>query len=54
MTTHSFRAAIERGTSSQELAALFASNVTFHTPILEKTVRGRDLVLRMVSTAAAS
>ena len=49
---HPFRAAIENGASPEEFAALFASDVTFHTPILEKTVKGRDMVLRMVLTAA--
>lgn len=52
MTTHPFRAAIERGASPEEFATLFTSNVTFHTLILEKTVIGRDEVLRMVLTAA--
>ena len=51
MTTNTLQAAIENGASPEQFAALFTPDVDFHTPILAKTVRGRDVVMRMLATA---
>ncbi len=42
VTTHPFGTAIENGATPEQFAALFASDVTLHVPILEKTIRGKD------------
>jgi hypothetical protein len=52
MSTHPFRAASESGASPEQFAALFAPDVTFHTPILTKPVSGKDIVLPVIPYAA--
>lgn len=53
MKTHAFRSAVENGATMEQFAALFAIDVSFHTPILAKTVRGKDHVLRMEAVVAS-
>jgi hypothetical protein len=53
MVMHPFRAANVSGASPAQFAALFAPDVTFHTPILTKPVRGKALVLPILAYAAA-
>jgi hypothetical protein len=53
MVMHPFRAANVSGASPAQFAALFAPDVTFHTPILTKPVIGKDLVLPVLAYAAA-
>jgi len=52
MVTHPFRAANMSGASPAQFAALFAPDVSFHTPILTKPVSGRALVLPVLAYAA--
>ena len=51
MSTHPFRAASESGASPEQFAALFAPDVTFHTPILTKPVSGKDIMLQVIPYA---
>ena len=45
---HPLRALRERGdNTSEEVSALLAENIEFHTPILVKVVTGRDLIGRI-------
>jgi len=52
MVTHPFRAASESGASPEQFAALFAPDVTFHTPILTKPVSGKAVMLPVIPYAA--
>ncbi len=52
MTTHSFRSLNESGASPEQFTALFAPDVTFHSPILTKAVKGKALVLQILAYAA--
>lgn len=49
MSHHPFRVGSASGASSEQFATLFAPDVTFHSPILTKSVNGKALVLRMRS-----
>jgi hypothetical protein len=42
---------VERGIP-EAIAALFAQDVTFHTPILTDVLNGRELTLKFVGQAA--
>ena len=52
MVTHPFRAASESGASPEQFGALFAPDVTFHTPILTKPVSGKAVMLPVIPYAA--
>jgi len=52
MFTHPFSAANVSAASPEQFAALFAPDVTFHTPILTKPVSGKDQVLPVLAFAA--
>jgi len=52
MITHPFRAANVSGASPEQFAALFAPDVTFHTPILTKPVSSKAVVLPVLAYAA--
>jgi len=52
MTIHPFKAAVENGVSADKFASLFTPDVTLRTPMLAKIIGGRDLVVRVISTAA--
>ncbi len=52
MSHHPFRVANEGSAGPEQFAALFAPDVTFHTPILTKPVSGKALVLRVLAYAA--
>ena len=49
--THRFARAAESG-DMEEIAALLAQDVTFHTPILTQDLEGKELTLRFISEAA--
>ncbi|WP_157979267.1 hypothetical protein [Rhodoferax ferrireducens] len=52
MDKHPLRRARESQAAAPELAVLLAPNVVFHSPILAKTVRGRELVSQVMAVAA--
>ncbi len=52
MFTHPFSAANLSAASPAQFAALFAPDVTFHTPILTKPVSGKAVVLPVLAFAA--
>lgn len=49
MANHPFRVLSERGASLEELAPLFAPDVTFHSPLLTQSVSGRKVALRSLA-----
>lgn len=51
MVTHPFGTANLSGASPEQFAALFAADVSFHTPILTKPVRGKAMVLPVLAYA---
>ena len=51
VVTHRFARAAESG-DIEEIAALLAQDVTFHTPILTQDLDGKELTLRFISEAA--
>jgi hypothetical protein len=51
MAQHPFRVLSERGASSEELAPLFAPDVTFYSPLLSKSVSGKEITLQSLIKA---
>jgi hypothetical protein len=51
MTAHPFAAAADSGDPAA-IAALFAEDMTFHTPILTEDLHGKELTLKFVARAA--
>jgi hypothetical protein len=50
-TMHPYRAHREQGRSPEELAALFAPDVVFNSPIFRRPVEGRELVLEVMKNS---
>jgi hypothetical protein len=54
MAKHPFRIALETHVGTDGLRELFAENVILHAPMLSKPVQGREQVLTVILTAAAT
>lgn len=52
MPKHAFRLAIENRAPVEDFQKLFAPDAVLHAPMLSKPVRGREQVIRLISTAA--
>src|SRR5215470_5894427 len=50
MVTHRFARAAESG-DPEQIAALLAEDVTFHTPVLTQELQGKDHTLRFLGEA---